>query len=182
MAGVRQAGPGDAAAIGAIEVETWRATYAGTLADSTLVGMSAERSARRWAGDLRRGGHGLWVWQDDRSGVLGFGHCGRQREPALACDGEITMLYVLPDAQGQGIGRDLMRAMFADLAGHGVGSALVWVLRDNPARFFYGHLGGRLALHRRITVGGRPVEVLGYVWSPLIGAVSPGSLAGRHPI
>lgn len=162
---------GDAAAIAAIEVETWRATYAGTLADATLVGMSAGRKARRWACELRHGSDGVWLWEDERPNVLGFGHCGRQRMRSLAYEGEITMLYVLPDAQGQGIGRNLVLAMFTDLRRRGMRSALVWVLEANPSRFFYSRLGGKLALHRLIDVDGRQVPALGYGWDDLDAAL-----------
>lgn len=167
MAGIRQARNGDAAAIAVIEVETWRSTYAGILADQTLVGMSAERKAREWTRELRHALRGVWVWEDEDLGLLGFGHCGRQRMPALAYEGEITMLYVLPDAQGQGIGRQLLLTMFDDLQSRGMRSALVWVLAANPARFFYGHMGGRIALHRQIEVGNCRVEALGYGWRDL---------------
>jgi GNAT superfamily N-acetyltransferase len=180
MAGIiRRARIGDAAAIAAIEVETWRATYAGILADATLVGMSVARKTRQWTYELRHGLRGVWVWEDEDARLLGFGHCGRQRLRSLAHDGEITMLYVLPDAQGQGIGRQLLVAMLADLRRRGMRSALVWVLEANPARFFYQHQGGRLALRRLIDVDGRPVAALAYGWSDL-DAVQPRAGCGRQ--
>lgn len=157
----------DAPAIGFIEVETWQAAYAGILDEGSLVAMSAARKARQWAAEMRHNGSGLWVWDDHRLGVVGFGHCGRQRMPSLAYDGEITMLYVLPDAQGQGIGRRLLLGMFADLKSRGMDSALVWVLEANPSRFFYGHLGGKLVLRRTIAFGASLVDTLGYGWSGL---------------
>lgn len=171
MAGVRRARIGDASAIAAIEVETWRSTYPGILAKTTLTGMSRDRKARRWATWLRRGLQGLWVWDDEQSGPLGFGHCGRQRMCSLPYDGEITMLYVLPDAQGQGIGRNLLLAMFADLDDHGMGSALVWVLEANPSRFFYDRMGGKLVFRRLIDVDGREVPALGFGWNDLAAAL-----------
>jgi GNAT superfamily N-acetyltransferase len=169
FAGIRQADPGDAAAIAAIEVEAWRATYPGMLPDGALIRMSTLRKTRQWACELRNGPDGVWVWQDEGAGVLGFGHCGRQRIPSLPFQGEITMLYVLPDAQGQGIGRRLLSTMLADLRRRGMGSALVWVLAANPARFFYARLGGRLVLRRMIEVDGTPVEAMGYGWAGFAG-------------
>lgn len=167
MSGLRRARPSDAAALAAIEVETWRATYAGMLADATLVGMSPRRCARRWAAELARGRGGVWVWEDEAAGLLGFGQCGRQRLALLPYDGEISMLYVLPDAQGQGIGSRLLAAMLADLGDRGMRSALVWVLEANPSRFFYGRLGGRLVLRRSIEFDGSLVETMGFAWHDL---------------
>jgi len=165
MAGIRLARIEDAAAIAAIEVETWRTTYAGMLADATLVGLSVERKTWQWASELRRRGSGtVWVWEDDDGTLLGFGECGRQRLPSLPYEGEIAALYVLPDAQGRGIGRQLMLAMFSDLRRQGLRSALVWVLAANPSRYFYERMGGKSVLRRRIAVGGHPVEATGYGW------------------
>jgi GNAT superfamily N-acetyltransferase len=164
LAGIRRACGGDAAAIAAIEVETWRATYPGILPDATLIRMSAPRTTRQWACELRRGSDGVWVWEDEEAGVVGFGHCGRQRMSWLPYAGEITMLYVLPDAQGRGIGRRLLSTMLTDLDRQGMRSALVWVLAANPARFFYARMGGRLVLRRMIEVDGTPVELAGYGW------------------
>lgn len=156
----------------AIEIETWRATYAGILADDTLIGLSLTRTTRDWANELRHGANGAWVWQDSDLALLGFGHCGRQRLRAVPFAGEITMLYVLPDAQGQGIGRALLRAMFGELKLQGIDQALVWVLEANPSRFFYERMGGRLALHRLIHFGGQPIAALGYGWSDLGAALA----------
>jgi hypothetical protein len=46
---IRQARLEDVAAIADIEVETWRATYAGMLPDRVLVGMSERRQKGSWA-------------------------------------------------------------------------------------------------------------------------------------
>jgi GNAT superfamily N-acetyltransferase len=166
MSGIRQGRLRDAEAIGRIEVETWRSTYPGMLADRVLLDMSPTRRAAFWAHLLRACPGEVWVWEDDRTGLQGFGHCSRERD-SYGYDGEITMLYVLPDAQGEGIGRELLLTLLARLADLGCASAIVWVLRDNPARFFYEHLGAKLVLQRRIPVGGQAVETLGYGWKRL---------------
>lgn len=171
MAGTRQARIQDAQAISRIEVETWQTTYAGMLSDDVLIGMSYTRHADSWEREIKRHPGNVWVWEDADRNLLGFGHCGPQRDRALVYDGEIYMLYVLPDAQGIGIGRGLLVALFVNLAGRGYRSALVWVVRANPARFFYERVGGQLVLQRRIPVGGHPVEALGYAWSDLAAAI-----------
>lgn len=170
---VRQARLQDARAIGRIEVDTWRATYAGMLPDRVLLGMSAERQTATWAGFLRHRSGDVFVAQEDRTGpggdprILGFGNCGPQREAALGYAGEVYTLYVTPDAQGNGFGRKLLLALFGRLVHCGHRSALIWVVRQNPSRFFYERLGGRLVLHRKLPVGGVLVDAAGYGWSDL---------------
>ena len=161
------AGPGDAPAIARVEVETWRTTYAGMLADSSLLAMSPERQARLWAGPIKLSPRDTWVARTEE-GIVGFGYCGPQRDHRLPFAGEVYMLYVLPDAQGLGIGRQLLRAMFARLEECCLHSALIWVLRQNPSRFFYERLGGRLACQRNIAFGGEQVPALGYGWGNLV--------------
>jgi ribosomal protein S18 acetylase RimI-like enzyme len=168
MALVRQARLTDAQAIGRIEVETWRTTYAGMLPDRVLLGMSEQRQIASWAGFLRHRPGDVFVAEAEGSqGLSGFGNCGPQREQTLGYGGEVYTLYVRPEAQGAGVGRELLLALFARLIHCGHRSALIWVIRANPSRFFYERLGGKLALHRPIPLGGAPVEAVAYGWRDL---------------
>jgi GNAT superfamily N-acetyltransferase len=166
LGNIRQARLGDVRAIGRIEVETWRATYAGMLSDRMLLGMSEERQTASWAGFLRHRPGDVFVAQLP-TGIVGFGNCGPQRDGSFGYAGEVYTLYVTPDSQGLGFGRQLLLALSARLLHCGHRSALVWVLRANPSRFFYERLGGKLVLHRSIPMGGESVEAVAYGWSDL---------------
>ena len=58
-------------------------------------------------------------------------------------------------------------AMAAHLRAIGCNSAMAWVLENNPSRFFYRHLGGRLSIREAITVAGQPVEQVAMRWDPI---------------
>src|SRR5260221_283764 len=173
MSVIRQAVLGDARAIGRIEVETWRSTYAGMLPDRALLGMSEQRQTASWAGFLRHRPGDVFVAQADRPAtgaearILGFGNCGPQRDQGFGFAGEVYTLYVASESQGSGLGRQLLLALFARLVHCGHRSALIWVVRANPARFFYERLGGKQVLHRPIPIGGEHVEAVGYGWREL---------------
>jgi ribosomal protein S18 acetylase RimI-like enzyme len=169
MSTIRQARLADARAIGRIEVETWRSTYAGMLPDRVLLGMSEHRQTASWAGFLRHRPGDVYVAEQGAAAarIQGFGNCGPQREPAFGFAGEVYTLYVAPESQGQGLGRQLLLALFARLVHCGHRSALIWVVRANPARFFYERLGGKLVLNRSIPLGGEPVEAVGFGWRDL---------------
>lgn len=169
MSIIRPARLADARAIGQIEIETWRSTYAGMLPDRVLLGMSEQRQAASWAGFLRHRPSDVYVAEGaaPAARLLGFGNCGPQRDPAFDFAGEIYTLYVAPDAQGNGLGRLLLLALFARLVECGHRSALIWVVQANPARFFYERLGGALVLQRAIPLGGEMVAALGYGWRDL---------------
>jgi ribosomal protein S18 acetylase RimI-like enzyme len=171
---VRPARLGDAEAIARIEIETWRTTYAGMLPDRVLLGMSERRQIGSWASFLRHRPEDVRIAATAKGALVGFGNCGAQRDAAVDYSGEVYTLYVLPDAQGQGSGRQILLALFQRLIETGYSSGLVWVVRANPARFFYERLGGRQVMHRPIPVGGQPVDAIAYGWRDLA------ALIGRH--
>ncbi len=178
MITIRRARPGDAAAIGAVHVAAWRSTYPGILPDEYLARMSVARQAAHYENGIRAG---VGVHVATASGldlgpaggparIVGFITGAPTREPrpgGAIGDGEIETLYVLDDWRERGLGRRLMRAAAAHLASAGCASAFVWVLRDNPNRWFYERLRGRAAATATIRVGGAPVVQTAYVWSPI---------------
>ena len=113
----------DAAAIGRVHVETWQATYTGLLPDAMLVAMSDVRQSAWWSQLLADPGEarGVFVADDQEAGVVGFGSCGPVRDPPEGLDGreikvgEVYTLYVEPDFQNLGLGRQLLAALFRQL-------------------------------------------------------------------
>lgn len=166
---VRPARPADAAGIGAVHVAAWRSTYAGVLPDDYLSRLSVVRHAAGYDATIRGPG-GVFVVAAGsggigRSGVVGFTTVGRAR--ARLAEGEVETLYVLDDWRDQGLGRRLMRAGARHLQTAGCRSAFLWVLRDNPSRWFYQRLGGRPAAEGTTRVAGRDVPQVAYVWDPI---------------
>jgi ribosomal protein S18 acetylase RimI-like enzyme len=166
MDSVRPARLEDAKAIAKIEVETWRSTYAGMLPDRVLLNMSERRQTSSWASFLRHRPEDVMVALAGGA-ITGFGNCGTQRDSTIRFAGEIYTLYVAPDRQGSGLGRNLLLSLFQRLVTTGHATALVWVVRANPGRFFYERLGGQQIMHRKIPVGGQPVEAVAYGWRDL---------------
>jgi ribosomal protein S18 acetylase RimI-like enzyme len=180
---IRRARPADATSIGAVHVAAWRSTYPGILPDEYLAHMSVSRQAVYYDAAIR-GGSGVYVAAASGldvpvgSGprIVGFATAGRARAPALA-EGEIETLYVLDDWRERGLGRRLIRAAAGHLASIGCRSAFLWVLRDNPSRWFYERLGGRPVAESVVQVAGESVPQTGFVWNPIekLIAASPAS-------
>lgn len=170
MISIRRAKPQDAGAIGAVHVSAWRDAYAGLLPDAYLANLSAARLGAGYQRGLlaRREGEATFVAEaaTARPPVIGFASAGLARREGLA-EGEVETLYVLSDWRDQGVGRRLLRAAAAHLAAVGCRSAMLWVLSENNARFFYRHLNGRLAAQEMIRVGGREVQQTALVWDPI---------------
>ncbi len=168
--GLRPARPADAPAIAGIHVETWRAAYAGIVPDAYLVAMTESKQTLQWNNTIRSAVAPevvLVAESSDLPGgrVVGFGSCGRARKRPDT--GEVFTLYVAPDWQGQGIGRRLLHGLLAKLKAGGLNEALVWVLSDNPARFFYEAMGARRAAERQERFAGVHLEEAAYAWPDL---------------
>ncbi|MBR0670909.1 GNAT family N-acetyltransferase [Neoroseomonas soli] len=188
MISIRRARPADAQAIGEIHAAVWRSTYAGILPAEYLAGLSALRLAGFYQRAIldRREGHAVFVAvaggadaQGMGTTVVGFASGGRARRAGLA-EGEVETLYLLEDWRERGAGRRLMRAMGAHLRAVGCHSAMLWVLAENPTRWFYRRLGGKEAAREVIRVAGQPVEQAAFVWDPIESLLAATAPAGER--
>ena len=73
-------------------------------------------------------------------------------------------LYVLADFRGLGIGKRLLSGLFGALTKKRYRSALVWVLTDNPARYFYAAMGGTPVAERDEALWGKTLRQTAYGW------------------
>ena len=177
MIAVRRARPSDAPLIGAVHVAAWRSAYPGILPENYLAGLSVTRQAAYYDRQIRSGGgvyvaiaSGLDVPGGAGPRVVGYTTVTRTATTlpgGLEIDGEVETLYVLDDWRDKGVGRRLIRTGAAHLAAEGSRSAFLWVLRDNPSRWFYQRLGGRPAAEASTRVAGVAVPQLAYTWNPI---------------
>src|SRR5258708_10998674 len=103
-------------------------------------------------------------------GVVGFGSCGLVRDKPEGLDGreirvgEVYTLYVEPDFQNMGLGRRLLDALFRQLRADGCDTAVLWMLAQNPTRFFYEGLGCEPVRHRVDTMASADVQAIALAW------------------
>jgi ribosomal protein S18 acetylase RimI-like enzyme len=181
---IRRASTGDARAIARVHVDCWRSAYAGIIPDRVMVDMSVDDKAAFWRGMVLRAGAResvlvANVTQSDssRGEIVGFASCGpadRRSGGVIPAgfDGEIQTLYVLPDWQEQGLGRALLCGGFRALRRAGFGSVYVWVLAQNPSRFFYEAMGGRRVGERMESLWGLELPEIAYGWPDLADALA----------
>ena len=141
---IRRATPEDARAIAEVHVASWQWAYRDDLPTSALKGRTVEDRERMWtewfescepAADL------LVAEQDGR--VVGFSGFGVSRDDgARDATGEIRTIYLLQEAAGRGIGRDLLARANERLRDLGYRRATLWVLETNErSRRFYEKAG-----------------------------------------
>ena len=143
---VRPAEPSDAGAIAGVQARSWRVAYLGMLPNEVLVGFGEAQGAGFWERILERseGGDSVLLAELEHE-VVGFVSSGPIRDRIPGYSGEFYALYVLPEAQGCGIGTSLIAHAARALVRHRFLSAAVWVLEDNMfGRRFYERLGGTM--------------------------------------
>jgi GNAT superfamily N-acetyltransferase len=178
--------------IARVYVDTWRSAYAGVLPDRVLLGMSVERQANEWAWVIRNraDSQSVMVAAEVGHGVVGMASLGQGRTsdlppagrfaPGAGTVGEIYTLYVLPEFQERGIGRQLLAAAFSALLSRGIERAYLWTIRDHQARFFYERMGGTTIAERKQKLWGTDVPQLAFGWADLKAAVGRlGSFSAR---
>ena len=178
MITIRRARPADAISIGAVHVAAWRSAYPGILPDDFLARLSVPRQAAHYDAAIRsrhRRVRRRRVRHRRAAGQRLAHHRLRHRRPRprrrvrrqRLAEGEVETLYVLDDWRERGVGRRLMRAAAAHLAETGCRSCFVWVLRDNPSRWFYQRLGGKPAAEALIQFAGHKLPQTAFVWDPI---------------
>jgi GNAT superfamily N-acetyltransferase len=169
-----------AAGIAKVYVDAWRSTYAALVPHRVLLGMSYQRQTREWSWVIRNRAEAqpVIVAAEANRDVVGFISFGLSRlgdRPAGgrfagegdANVGEIYTLYVLPEFQERGIGRRLLSAAFAAMVDQGYGRSFLWVLRDNPSRYFYERVGGKAVAERQESLWGCTLDEICYGWPDL---------------
>lgn len=164
--GIRMARPGDAAAIAEIYVDSWRETYAGILPSSSLVRMSKAEQTRAWQRLLEQTNlrSPAFVASDASSNLYGFTSAGPTRDASLRFDAEIYTLYVAPGFAGQGIGTALMSSVFRLFSRATYKGMVIWALAENPSRFFYEAMGGKIVAERMHPVWSESYREIAYGW------------------
>jgi ribosomal protein S18 acetylase RimI-like enzyme len=146
----------DAAGIARVHVDSWRSTYKGLIADEFLAALSYQRRTQFWSqyiSDLQNIRF-LFVAEARPDEIVGFVSAGPEGEGDLDYPGELYAIYLLLQAQGQGVGRKLVDVAKRELCQRSFSSMLLWVLKDNqPARKFYEAVGGEYLRERPIKIG-----------------------------
>jgi len=129
-----------------------------------IANVSYERALPRWRERLpATSPQAILVWDEP---VAGFAYCGLERESDPRYRGEVYAVYLVQAQQGTGAGRHLMAEAAHRLAGAGLTSMLVWVLRDNHrARGFYEHLGGVYLRAKPLGWTGTDALEVAYGWA-----------------
>ncbi|AWS42943.1 GNAT family N-acetyltransferase [Streptosporangium sp. 'caverna'] len=177
---IRPGVPEDVEAREYVRVATWKTAYRGIMPDDYLDALKVEPDAvagmeEGLAGALAEGRTPLLVGEIGGR-IAGFVNFGRCRDERIG-GGEVFALYVLPEAQADGLGYALMTAAVERLRADGHEEIGLWVAAGNAqARHFYERFGfvssGRVQRHSAPLP---PVEEVHYRLSPSTNSATAGT-------
>ena len=137
MGSIREAYVEDGEAIGRVQVEVWRATYAGVMRTERLAAMDPVRIGGLWRERLASPPPGMRTWVAiDGDEVVGFATAGPSCEEEPQPGQRLFAINLLPRVQGVGLGKRLLDAVLEP------GPCLLWVVDGNHRAFaFYRRRG-----------------------------------------
>jgi GNAT superfamily N-acetyltransferase len=152
---IREAHSTDALAIGRVQVDSWRTTYAGIVPADYLASLSYEQQGQFWERHISTlsSAAAMYVAEAAAEEVVGFAHSGPERSGNKIYTGELYAIYLLAAYQRQGLGRQLTRAVVNGLLQHGLPSMLVWVLAAILPAHFTKRWAGSKSLSSRLRLG-----------------------------
>ncbi|WP_125583984.1 GNAT family N-acetyltransferase [Levilactobacillus cerevisiae] len=146
----------DFTAVAQLYLDVWRVTYRDLLPTEVLDQLTTDswHPERHWQ-------HQLLAFNDDQV-LVGTCAYGPARDAQLTGWGEVNSIYLLPTAQHQGIGRQLMAQAMTALRVLAFDRVVLWVLTTNlPAQEFYRRCGF-VATDWTKTQG--PIREVAYAW------------------
>jgi GNAT superfamily N-acetyltransferase len=165
---IRIADINDATAISMVHIDTWRTTYRGMVPDYIIDGLDYVKNNERWRQTLSQGeDRRTYIAISDDGKIVGFATAGPNRNCQYKFDGELYAIYILKEYHGQGFGRALVTAVARWLHSKGFYSMILWVLKENPAKFFYEALGGKFITAEKVEIGNSFLDELSYGWDDL---------------
>lgn len=154
---IRTAGRADIPTLARLRIECWQATYRGIMDADYLAGMSLDVELPRWEAGFDKGEEAFLVeLRGVPVGYLAIGPAYELPDVDLSAYGEIRSLYLLPEAQGFGLGKSLMAIGAQRLIERGYRKLIVWSFAENTrAVSFYQSLGSAIMREQTYEIGGR---------------------------
>lgn len=140
---IRPATPEDAPGIAKVHTQSWAETYRGLMPDDFLDRMTSNAArARRettWVQTITQQRERVYAaeWNGE---IVAFASVGPARDHP-GYDDELMTLYSLKNAQGKGIGRQLLQQAMQEAQANGAKNMALWVLDVNPTRQWYARQG-----------------------------------------
>jgi ribosomal protein S18 acetylase RimI-like enzyme len=166
---IREAVPADAPAIAKVNIESWRSTYRGKIADSFLDEMKFENYEKKWNNILSHTNENIcFVAVNDYGDIVGYSVAGKYIEGKFPFEAELHAIYLLKEYQGRGIGKRLFLRAVETWSQKGSGSLVLFVLSTNASSIqFYESFKPDFIARDPVTIGKDQYTHICYGWTDI---------------
>ncbi|QDP99470.1 GNAT family N-acetyltransferase [Lysinibacillus fusiformis] len=163
---IRAANLEDVGKIARVHVDSWKSTYANIIPQSYLENLSYEKRENLWQQNVLN--EHVFVAENDNGEIIGFCCGGKNRSDSYSdFEGELSAIYLIENYQGKGIGQQLVKTIIQCITNSGMNSMLVFVLADNPSKYFYEKLGASFINSIEIKIANKKLIAHVYGWKDL---------------
>lgn len=161
----------DAESIARVHVDSWRTTYKNIISSDYLDNLSYEKRTQLWKKNIGEKDNFVIVAVNYEGEVIGFADAWKRERNKEERSIDLTSIYLLENYQGQGIGKELFKALFEHFKKQKYDKVFVDVLEENKTSLFYEYYGARLIGTVQIKIGGKVLNELIYEWNDIDGVL-----------
>lgn len=169
---IRQATMADIQGVTKVHVDNWRETYQDIFPDEFLNQFTYKSRLARWELTFNKaieGGSMTHVAVNDSEEIIGFSLAGTMRDATLrmryTC--ELYGLYVHPVYQGQGAGKQLLKASAMHMRSLHHERMGLWILKESPTIGFFTDTGAEQMYNKPVEIAGGTYENLALCYESL---------------
>lgn len=168
MVQIRSAILEDCLGIAHVQVDSYRAAYAGLFPAPYLEHFTYADEEQDWIQLLTSGAQDiLLVAMSPDQEVVGYVLAKVKANIFPGYDAEIVAIHVKQSYQGKGIGELLLRNAIRTLFARDCRSVMLWTLKNNPIRQWYEKLNGELVGEKNYEVDDWIITEVAYGWKDL---------------
>lgn len=162
---IRRAKTGDEKNIAGVIVNTWKYAYIGIVPDDFLMSLTTDKHEQLLKEHIKEQKETIILLENDDGKIIGMVSGGKDRSGAFDC--EIVAIYILPEYQKKGYGKQLFKYIIEDHKNNNCRSMIVWTFKENKDQKFYEKLGGTIQKTSIHVIGDKEIPLVGYVWEDI---------------
>lgn len=154
---IRRATLSDVDQMAGVIMKAWKVAYTGIIDPKYIKNMNKDKFVSIFKKNIINQEEIIFVYYEN--GLKGF-ISGKEHNGEYDC--EIVGLYVDPENQGKGVGKQLFQKMKEEFITKGKSRLLVWTLENADNNGFYIKMGGVKKEDKKLSYGGKSYDGVGF--------------------
>jgi len=159
---IRLAHKGDERKLAEVITAAWKDSYVGIVPDDFLGNMLPASHEKALKKALENGTEVIAALENEQKEIVGMASGAKDRSGKYDC--ELVAIYIRSEYRKLGYGKALVKRITEEHKKKGRRSMIIWTFEKNRDRKFYDGLEGKAVEKKYLTIGGKQIPAVGYVW------------------